>query len=153
MKKINVGLIGLGTIGTGVVRILRGNSALITRRLGASLSLKRIADLDLERNRGIRVERKILTRNARDIINDPGIDIVVELIGGYEPAKTYILESLKAGKSIVTANKALLAQDGDTIFELAGMAGLEVGFEASVGGGIPIIRSLNEGFVGNKIQS
>ncbi len=153
MKKINIGLLGWGTVGTGVVKILQSNSALIARRLGASLFIKRIADVDLERDRGIRVDRKILTRDARDVINDPEIDIVVELIGGYEPAKTYVLESLKAGKRVVTANKALLAHDGDTIFEAARRAGLEVGFEASVGGGIPIIRSLSEGFVGNRIQS
>ncbi len=153
MKKINIGLLGWGTVGTGVVKILQSNSALIARRLGASLFIKRIADLDLERDRGIKVDRKILTRDARDVINDPGIDIVVELIGGYEPAKTYVLESLEAGKRVVTANKALLARDGDTIFEAAQRAGLEIGFEASVGGGIPIIRSLSEGFVGNRIQS
>ncbi len=153
MKKINIGLLGWGTVGTGVVKILQNNSGLIARRLGASLFIKRIADLDLERDREVKVDRKILTRDARDVINDPGIDIVVELIGGYEPAKTYVLESLEAGKRVVTANKALLARDGDTIFEAAQRAGLEIGFEASVGGGIPIIRSLSEGFVGNRIQS
>ncbi len=153
MKKINIGLLGWGTVGTGVVKLLQSNSGLITRRLGVSLLIKRIADLDLERKRKTKVDRKILTRDARDVINDPEIDIVVELIGGYEPAKTYILESLKAGKRVVTANKALLARDGDAIFEAAQRAGMEVGFEASVGGGIPIIRSLNEGFVGNRIQS
>jgi homoserine dehydrogenase len=153
MKKINIGLLGWGTVGTGVVKLLQSNSRLIARRLGASLLIKRIADLDLERKRKVKVDRKILTRDARDVINDPEIDIVVELIGGYEPAKTYILESLKAGKRVVTANKALLARDGDAIFEAAQRAGMEVGFEASVGGGIPIVRSLNEGFVGNRIQS
>lgn len=153
MKKINIGILGWGTVGTGVVKLLQSNSGLITRRLGASLLVKRIADLDLERVRKVKVDRKILTRDARDVINDPEIDIVAELIGGYEPAKTYILESLKAGKRVVTANKALLARDGDAIFEAAQRTGMEVGFEASVGGGIPIIRSLNEGFVGNRIQS
>jgi homoserine dehydrogenase len=153
MKEIKVGLIGFGTVGSGVVKILQRNSALIDKRMGARIILKRIADIDIKTDRGVRMKSGILTRRAGDVINDPEIDIVIELIGGYEPAKTFILEAIRNGKHIVTANKALLALHGDEIFGEAQRFGVDVNFEASVGGGIPLIRSIKEGLVANRIQS
>ena len=153
MKKIQVGLLGFGTVGTGVVKILLENREVIESRLGATLALKWIADLDLERDREVVVDTGLLTTDSEMVIDDPEVDIVVELIGGYEPAKSFILKAIENGKHIVTANKALLAAHGDEIFSAASQKGVEVGFEASVGGGIPLIRSLKEGLVANRIES
>ena len=151
---VKVGLIGFGTVGTGVVRILFENRNVIKRRTGFDVVLKKIADLDIERDRGLGFEipRDMLTTNAEEVINDPEIDIVVELIGGIEPAKTFILEAMDKGKSVVTANKKLLAEAGEEIFEKAREKGVEIGFEASVGGGIPIIKAVKESLVGNRIK-
>ncbi len=153
MKEIKVGLVGFGTVGAGVVKILRKNSKLIETRMGARLVLKRIADVDLKTDRGVRVKPDILTRKAEDVIRDPEIDIVMELIGGIEPARNFILQAIQNGKHVVTANKALLALHGDEIFRTAQRFGVDVNFEASVGGGIPLIRSIKEGLVANRIQS
>ena len=152
-KAIRVGLIGFGTVGTGVVKILQENAELITKRVGVPVSLVRIADLDVTTNRGVAVPQEILTTNVQEILTDPSMDIVVELIGGHEPAKGFILQALQSKKCVVTANKALLADHGEEIFEAAFKAGIHVGFEASVGGGIPIIRSLTEGLAANRILS
>lgn len=152
MKKINVGLLGFGTVGSGMAKILLTNQDVIESRLGTSLTLKWIADLDIERDRGFAVDPGILTKDAAAVIRDPDVDIVVELIGGYEPAKSFILKAIDQGKHIVTANKALLAKHGDEVFSAAAKKGVEVGFEASVGGGIPLIRSIKEGLVANRIQ-
>ena len=153
MKEIKVGLIGFGTVGSGVGRILQKNSKLIEKRMGAKLTLKRIADIDLETDRGVKLKPGVLTRNAEDVIEDPEIDMVMELIGGIEPAKTFILKAIQNKKHIVTANKALLALHGDEIFREAHRFGVDVNFEASVGGGIPLIRSIKEGLVANRIHS
>lgn len=153
MYEIKVGLIGFGTVGSGVVRILQKNSRLIEKRMGAKLVVKRIADIDLKTDRGVKVKPGVLTRRAEDVIKDPEIDIVMELMGGVEPAKTFILEAIRNKKHIVTANKALLALHGDEIFREAHRFGVDVNFEASVGGGIPLIRSIKEGLVANRIQS
>jgi len=153
MKEIKVGLIGFGTVGSGVGRILQKNSKLIEKRMGAKLTLKRIADIDLETDRGVKLKPGVLTRRAEDVIKDPEIDIVMELIGGIEPAKTFILKAIRNKKHIVTANKALLALYGDEIFREAHRFGVDVNFEASVGGGIPLIRSIKEGLVANRIHS
>ena len=153
MREIKVGLIGFGTVGSGVVRILQKNSRLIEKRMGAKLVVKRIADIDLKTDRGVKVKPGVLTRRAEDVIKDPEIDIVMELMGGVEPAKTFILEAIRNKKHIVTANKALLALHGDEIFREAHRFGVDVNFEASVGGGIPLIRSIKEGLVANRIQS
>jgi homoserine dehydrogenase len=150
MEEVRVGLIGWGTIGTGVVKLLRRNRAQIRERLGAHLSLAGIADLDLTTDRGIQVDRKLLTRDAGDLLADPEVDVVVELIGGYEPARRFVLQALARGKSVVTANKALLAVHGDEIFAAAEKSGADLGFEASVGGGIPIIRTLKEALAGDR---
>ena len=153
MKKINVGLIGFGTIGAGVAKILAENQEVIQKRLGAAVCLAKIADLDITTDRGINVEDGVLTTSVDDIIKNPEIDIVIELIGGYEPARTLILKALKNNKHVVTANKALLAKHGDELFETVEEKGLSIGFEASIGGAIPIIRSIREGFVANRIQA
>jgi homoserine dehydrogenase len=153
MKKINIGLIGLGNIGTGVVKLLQQNEELITRKLGAKLVLKRIADINITSMRAVKINKSILTTEAREIINDEDISIVIELIGGYEPARTFVLESIAKGKHIVTANKALLANYGNEIFPAAQKKGVDVGFEASVGGTIPIIKTLKESLVANNINS
>ncbi|MBP1697218.1 MAG: homoserine dehydrogenase [Deltaproteobacteria bacterium] len=153
MKEIKVGLIGFGTVGSGVARILQKNSRLIEKRMGARLVLKRIADVDLQTDRGVKLKPSVLTPRAEEVIGDPEIDIVMELIGGIEPAKTFILNAIRKGKHIVTANKALLALHGDEIFGEAHRFGVDVNFEASVGGGIPLIQSIKEGLVANRIQS
>lgn len=119
MKKISIGLIGFGNIGTGVVKLLQQNEKLISGKLGAKLVLKKIADVNISASRGVKISKKILTTNARDIINDPEISIVIELMGGYEPARTFVLEAIKKGKHVVTANKAMLATYGNQIFPAA----------------------------------
>jgi len=153
MKEIYLGLIGFGTIGTGVVKLLHDNAQLIQERLGASLVIKKIADLDLYTPRIVSVDSSVLTTDAGSIINDPGIDIVLELMGGYEPARSFILGSLQNKKHVVTANKALLATYGNEIFATAEKERVNIGFEASVGGTIPVIKTLREGLVGNNIKS
>lgn len=152
MDKISVGLLGFGTVGSGTARILLDNRDVIESRLGIPLQLKWIADLDVETDRGFAVDKGVLTTDAVAVIEDPDVDIIVELIGGYEPAKAFILRAIEQGKQVVTANKALLASHGDEIFSAALKKGVEVSFEASVGGGIPLIRSIKEGLVANRIQ-
>ncbi|MCI0469261.1 MAG: homoserine dehydrogenase [Nitrospirae bacterium] len=149
--KINIGIIGFGTVGTGAARILFENSGLIKKRTGIDFVLKRIADLDITRDRGIKVPHEILTTDAAKIINDPEIDIVVELMGGIRPAKDFMLQAIKTKKHIVTANKALIATEGNEILAEAEKNGVEIGFEASVAGGIPVIKILREGLVANNI--
>lgn len=152
MKKISIGLIGFGTVGSGVVKILRDNEQVLRSRIGFPIELRRIADIDIESDRGVEVEKSILTTHAHAIIDDPEIDVVVELIGGYEPAKTFILSSIAKGKYVVTANKALLADHGAEILGMARKAGVDVCFEASVAGGIPILRALREGLLANRFE-
>ena len=153
MEHINVGIIGFGTVGSGTVQILLENRDLITSRVGSEIVIRKIADLDLETDRGIPLDPSLLTRDAMEIINDPQIDIVVELIGGLRQAKDFILRSLEKGKHVVTANKALLAEHGKEIYRAAERHGVSLAFEASVGGGIPVIRSLREGLSANRIRT
>jgi len=150
---IHVGIIGFGTVGTGTVRILIENKDLLKERIGFEIALKRIADLDIVRDRGVKVPQGVLTTDVNALLDDPDISIVVELIGGIRPAKDFILKAISRGKHIVTANKALLAAEGEEIFNTAQKAGIEIGFEASVAGGIPIIKVLREGLVANKIKA
>ncbi len=150
---VRVGIIGFGTVGSGTVKVLLENSELIKKRTGLDIEITRIADLDIKRDRGIRLPEGILTTNASDIIEDPDIDIVVELIGGIRPAKDFILRAIRNKKHVVTANKALLAEEGEEIFQEAKRNGVMLGFEASVAGGIPIIKVIREGLVGNKFLS
>ncbi len=153
MRKINLGLIGFGNVGQGVVKILRERKTFLSQRLGLEINIKKICDKDIISRRNISVDKEILTREIREIIEDPHIDIIVELIGGIHPAKEYISEALKKGKNIVTANKALLAEAGQELFALAADRGKNIYFEASVGAGIPIIKSLREGLVANRFYS
>ncbi|MDD5170952.1 MAG: homoserine dehydrogenase [Syntrophales bacterium] len=153
MKTISLGLIGFGTIGAGVVKLLQENSALIEKRLGARLLLKKIADIDIKSPRGVSVDPDQLTTDAMEIIQSPDIDIVIELMGGYEPARTFLAEAMKRKKHVVTANKALLATFGNEIFRIAQTEDVNIGFEASVGGTIPIIKTLKESLVANRIET
>ncbi len=153
MKKdtVSVGIIGFGTVGSGTARILLENAAVISERTGIPVSLKRIADLDITRDRGINVPAGVLTTDAAAVINDPEIDVVIELMGGIHPAKEFILQAIRNCKHVVTANKALLATEGNELFAEAERAGVEIGFEAAVAGGIPIIKVIREGLVANRI--
>ena len=153
MKNIGLGLIGFGTIGTGVVRLLQENGDLLAERLGARLTLRRIADLDTTSPRPVSIDRSLLTTDARQVLQDPSIDIVMELMGGYEPARTFVLEAIAQKKHLVTANKALLAAYGNEIFRSAQKSGVNIGFEASVGGTIPIVQTIKEALSANRIQS
>ena len=153
MKNIYIGLIGWGNIGSGVVKLLKQNEELITKRLGAKIVLKKVADINITSPRAVKIPKNLLTTDAREILNDPEISIVVELMGGYEPARTFVLEAIKNGKHVVTANKALLATYGNEIFPAAQKKGVDVGFEASVGGTIPIIKTVKEALVANHINS
>jgi homoserine dehydrogenase len=152
-KSINVGIIGFGTVGTGTARILIENADIIRRRLGAPVVLKKISDLDTKRDRGIRLGGVKLTNDAKELISDPDIDVVVELIGGYKPAKEFILEAIRNKKHVVTANKALLAVHGEEIYAAADKAGVTLGYEASVAGGIPILAAVRSGLAANNIKS
>jgi homoserine dehydrogenase len=153
MKEIRIGLLGFGTVGTGVLQALQKNGDLMANRIGARLVVSRIADIDLDRDRGVRVDRSILTRDAAAVVGDPSVDVVVELIGGVGAARDLILKALTLGKPVVTANKALLAEKGEEIYRAAADKGAGLYYEASVGGGIPIIKSLREGLVANHIES
>ena len=153
MKIINMGLIGFGNIGTGVVKLLQQNSELLTSKLGAKLVIKKIADINITSSRGVKIPKGVLTTDAREILNDPEISIVIELMGGYEPARTFVLEAIGSGKHVVSANKAMLATYGNEIFSAAQKKGVDVGFEASVGGTIPIIKTLKESLAANNINS
>ena len=153
MKSVKVGLIGFGTIGCGVIKILQDNQNIIQDRLGASVEVVKVADLDITTDRGVKLDSGILTDKVDEVLNHSNIDIVVELIGGYDPARSFILKAIEHKKHVVTANKALLAKHGEEIFSAAEKNGVGVGFEASVGGAIPIIRSIKEAFVANRIQA
>lgn len=152
-REIGVGLIGCGTVGAGVVRILLEKPHVLERRIGARVSLKRVCDRDPKRTRALHIPTDRLTHDATTILRDPEILIVVELIGGIHPAKEFILEALKAGKHVVTANKALLAEYGHELFLAAARDGADLYFEASVGGGIPIIKAVREGLIANELDT
>jgi homoserine dehydrogenase len=152
-KKINVGMIGLGTVGSGAFRILRDNAELIRHRVGVPIEVVKVAVRDTARDRGLDISRSLLTANPSHVVDDPYIDIVVELIGGYEPAKELLLRAIARGKHVVTANKALLAVHGSEIHAAADRAGVTIGFEGSVGGGIPVIKALKEALAANRILS
>jgi len=148
---INVGIVGYGIVGSGTVSLLLKNAQIITQRVGIPINVAKIADLDVTTDRGIDIDKSILTTNADDIINDPNIQIMVETIGGTGFAKDIIIKALKAGKNVVTANKELIAKHGDEILPLAAKNNVDFMFEASVGGGIPIIGPLKNSLAGNEI--
>jgi len=153
MEQIKVGIIGFGTVGAGTVEVLLKNRDIISSRVGSEVVIRKIADLDIDSDRGISIDSALLTREAMEIIEDPDIQIVVELMGGLEKAKEYILKAMKNGKHVVTANKALLAECGDDIYRAAEEYGVSLAFEGSVGGGIPIIGSFKRGLSANRIQN
>lgn len=152
MNPIQVGLLGIGTVGSGTFKVLQRNQQEILRRAGRGIEVTMVADLDVERAKSIVGDAAKVVSDAREIIANPNIDIVVELIGGYGIAKTLVLEAIAAGKHVVTANKALLAVHGSEIFAAARAKGVVVAFEAAVAGGIPIIKALREGLTANRIE-
>ncbi|MEK6593620.1 MAG: homoserine dehydrogenase [Pseudomonadota bacterium] len=152
MKPINVGLLGIGTVGCGTFTVLQRNQEEIARRAGCAITMKMVADKDLDKAQALVGGRAVVTADAHEVVNHPDIDIVVELIGGTVIAKKLILKAILNGKHVVTANKALLAQHGNEIFAAAQKKDVMVAFEAAVGGGIPIIKSLREGLTANRIE-
>ncbi len=152
MKPIQVGLLGIGTVGSGTFNVLKRNQAEIRRRAGRGIEISMVADLDVARARAVVGPEVQVVADARAVIKNPDIDIVVELIGGYGIARTLMLEAIAAGKHVVTANKALLAVHGSEIFAAASERGVVVAFEAAVAGGIPIIKALREGLTANRIE-
>jgi len=152
MKPIQVGLLGIGVVGTGTFNVLKRNQPEIQRRAGRGIEITMVADLDIERARSVVGEGVTVVNDARAVLANPDIDIVIELIGGYGIARTLVLESIAAGKHVVTANKALLAVHGTEIFAAASAKGVIVAFEAAVAGGIPIIKALREGLTANRIE-
>ncbi len=152
-QSIKIGFVGFGTVATGAVKILQDQQDLLERRIGARLEIVKIADRDIERNRGISLPDGVLTQDVSEVLEHPDIDIVVELIGGTTHAKDFILEAIAQKKHVVTANKALVAEYGESIFEAAATQGVDVGFEAAVCGGIPIIREMKEGLAAEKLKS
>ena len=153
MNEVRVGLLGLGTIGTGVARILIEQQELMSRRLGKTVRLVAAADRDIETDRGVDLSTVRLSADGNDVVTADDVDLVVELIGGYEPARSFVATALEHGKHVVTANKALIAKHGEELFPLAAENGVAVGFEAAVGGGIPCLKALREGCAANAVES
>ena len=153
MKQINIGLLGCGTVGTGVAKLLIESQQVISARLGTTLKLKRVADIDLETDRGIRFDEGVMTTDADALVKDPEIDIIIEMIGGEGIAKELILKAIANGKQVITANKALLASQGNALFKAAAEKGVDLAFEAAVGGCMPTIKSMRESLVANRIHS
>ncbi len=152
-QQVHIGIIGLGTVGTGVARVLLQQKELLKKRAMVSFNLKTIVELDWQKDRGLDLTGVNCTTNADELLDDPDINIVVETIGGYEPAFTFIRRALQNRKHVVTANKALIATRGRELFQTAQENGVDLLFEASVGGGIPIIKGLREGLIANRIES
>jgi len=153
MRQINIGLLGCGTVGTGVAKLLIANKNLLTARVGADLNLKWVADIDIETDRGLQFPAGVLTTDAQRVVTDPDVDMVIEMIGGEGIAKDLMLQAINNGKHIVTANKALLAAHGNELFATAAQKRVDLAFEASVGGCMPTIKSMRESLVGNHIKS
>ena len=153
MKQVNVGIIGFGTVGAGTAEILLKNREIIAKRTGLDLVLKRVADLDLETDRGVELPAGVLTNDTAGLLNDPDIDIVVELIGGLTTAKEFISTALKNGKHVVTANKALLAEHGRELYEISSQMGATLAYEAAVGGGMPVVGALRDGLAANNTMT
>jgi len=151
-NQINIGLIGFGTIGSGVAKFLMERRSLLLERTGIGFNLSLVCDKDLSSKRDANIPKKMLTRDFNRVINDPDIHIIVELVGGIHPAKEIVMKALSKGKHVVTANKLLLAAEGGEIFQKAKDSNREICFEASVGGGIPIIKAIREGMVGNRFS-
>src|SRR6476660_2588171 len=152
MDQIGIGLAGLGTVGAGVYKHLIQNRAIISERVGLELAVRRIAVRDPGLVRSVQPPTEILTKHWEELVEDPTIDILVELMGGIDAPYQFMMRALDAGKVVVTGNKALLAERGFEIFEKAAEKGVPIFFEAAVAGGIPIIKSIREGFIGNHIE-
>lgn len=152
MTTLQVGLLGFGTVGAGVARLLIDSADRIRARVGMDLNLKYVADIDLETDRGVRLADGVLINDADRVVNDPEVDIIIEMIGGEGIAKTLILQAIANGKQVVTANKALLAKHGTELFKAADRQGVDLAYEASVGGCMPVIKTLRESLVGNRIN-
>jgi homoserine dehydrogenase len=150
LKPVRIALLGCGTVGEGVVRLLRANAEAYANKIGAPLELVGVADRSLKPIPSLGVTSKLITRDSESLVVRDDVDIVVELFGGIEPARSLILKALAAGKDVVTGNKALLAEHGGEVFREAGKHGLALGFEASVGGGVPIIRTLRDALAGDR---
>ena len=153
MKTVQIGILGFGTVGSGVVKLIQENGALLERRLGGAIVIRKIADIDIARRRDVDVDPALLTTDAMAVLDDPAIDIVVELIGGRDPALRFCQEALARKKHLVTANKALLATHGLELYRTAATQRVSIGFEASVCGGIPLIRAVREGLVADRVRS
>ena len=151
-KRIGVGLVGLGTVGQGVAELLTDSESPIKAKTGVQLELVKVCDVDLDRPRDVAIDKELLTSRLEDILEDESIDVGIELIGGIGTAKTVVEKLLRAGKHVVTANKALLASHGAELFELAGSLGRQIRFEASCAGGIPLVGALENGLVANRIH-
>ncbi|MDZ4814995.1 MAG: homoserine dehydrogenase [Verrucomicrobiota bacterium] len=153
MQKIRIGLLGLGTVGGGVYLHLKRNQTLLQHRLGFKLEVTRVFARNRNKKRQVRIPDKLWAKSWQDVVKDPEVDVVVELIGGTTDAKQIVVEAMKNGKVVVIANKALLAKHGEELFDLSRTLQRPIFFEASVAGGIPIIKALHEGLVGNRILS
>jgi homoserine dehydrogenase len=152
VRSIHIGMLGLGQVGAGVLRILAENGPAITDRIAAKPVIKRVLVRELDKARALEVDPSLLTREPDDVLGDPEIRVVIELLGGIEPARSYVLRALEAGKHVVTANKALLAECGAELFAAADARGLDIYFEGSVAGGIPVLRALREGLASDRID-
>src|SRR3989441_591169 len=154
MTEVRIGLLGLGTVGAGVAKILESRRAMLEERAGCRLTLAAVADVDLTRPReGLDIKKLPMTPDAARVLADPSVQIIIELVGGLEPARSFILKALGAGKHVVTANKALLAHHGAELYDEARRRGVTLAFEAAVAGGIPLIQAVKEGLVANRILS
>ncbi len=151
-EKIKVGLLGCGTVGSGVYKILQQNSTSIANKAGAEVTVSKVLVKDKNENLQVKVEKEQLTDDFNDVINDEEIEIIIEVIGGVEPAKNFVMQAIKTGRSVITANKELIAKHGKEILATAEENGVDLFFEASVGGGIPIIAPLKENLAGNKVN-
>lgn len=152
-EKLIIGLLGCGTVGAGVLKLLQEHNLLFAHRTGIEIEVRKVLVRNLDQNRADWVQPELLTTQAEDILHDPDIQLIVEVMGGVNPAKSYLLEALQTGKHVVTANKALLAQHGAELFDAANESGVALHFEAAVAGGIPIISSLKRGLVSNRLRS
>jgi len=149
---IVVGMLGCGTVGGGVLDVLARNADEVRERLGVPIVVKRVAVKDKQKPRSVKFEKGVLTDDPDAVLDDPSIHVIIELVGGVVPTRAMVLKAIRSGKHVVTANKALLAEHGEEIFSEARKAGVTIAFEGSVGGGIPVIRSIREGLVANRIQ-
>ena len=152
-SEINIGLIGFGTIGAGVVEIFNKNQDILSKKCGKPVNLRKVADLDITTDRGVKIDENILTADVNDVLENDDIDIVIELVGGYEPAKTFVLKAMKNGKHVVSANKALIAKHWEELINTADENNVRFSFEASVGGGIPVLQPLNECLSANRFEA